>query len=93
VATPRRSATSTPLQALMLLNNKFMEYHAARLAERLQREASDDTQVQIRRAYRLALSRDPAADELDFAAKYVERHGMAEFCLVLLNLNEFVFID
>src|SRR5262249_50872437 len=30
VATPQRTVTSTPLQALALLNNRFMEYHAPR---------------------------------------------------------------
>src|SRR5205814_3254282 len=39
VATPNRTVTSTPLQALALLNNKFMEHHAERFAARLKREA------------------------------------------------------
>jgi hypothetical protein len=93
VAAPRRSVTSTPLQALMLLNNRFMEHHAARFAERLQREAPDDPAAQVRLAYTLALAREPAADELDTARQYTAERGWSEFCLVLFNVNEFVFVD
>jgi hypothetical protein len=93
VATPRRSVTSTPLQALTLLNNKFTEHHAARFAERLQREAPGDTAAQIRRAYALAFSRQPADDEAAFATKYVAQNGLSELCLVLFNANEFLYVD
>ncbi len=93
VATPQRSVTSTPLQALMLLNNKFMEHYAARFAERLQLEAPDDREAQIRRAYALAYSRQPADDEMAFGSEYVATHGLTGFCLVMFNLNEFMFVD
>ena len=92
VATPRRSVTSTPLQALSLLNNRFMEYHAGKLSERLQREATTDAD-RIRRAYRLAFARDPNDEELDFGARFIASSGWAEFCLVLFNSNEFIFLD
>jgi hypothetical protein len=52
--------TTTPLQALTLLNNKFIEHYAARFAERLQREAPDPA-AQVRRAYALAFARPPTA--------------------------------
>jgi mono/diheme cytochrome c family protein len=93
VASPRRSVTTTPLQALALLNNKFMEHYAARFAERLKREAGADPAAQIRRVYSLAFAREPAAKETAFGRKYIAEHGLAEYCLVLFNLNEFVFVD
>jgi hypothetical protein len=93
VATPRRSVTSTPLQALMLLNNKFMEHYAARFAERLKRESPNDPAGQIKRAYALAFARAPDAEETAFGQKYIKDHGLAEYCLVLLNVNEFLFVD
>jgi hypothetical protein len=92
VATPRRSVTSTPLQALSLLNNKFMEHSAERFAERLRSEAPDEA-AQVRRAYALAVARDPSADEAAFAQRFAKEHGLAQLCLVLLNLNEFVYVD
>ena len=93
VATPKRSVTSTPLQALMLLNNKFMEHYAARFAERLERETKNDPANQIRRAYSLAYCREPDSEEINFGRQYIADHGLAEYCLVLLNLNEFQFVD
>ena len=92
VAAPKRSVTSTPLQALMLLNNKFMEHYAARFAERLTAEAKDPA-AQIRRAYALAFSREPDPEETAFGKEYIADHGLPEFCLVLFNSNEFLFID
>jgi hypothetical protein len=93
VGTPRRSVTSTPLQALMLLNNKFMEHYAARFAERLQKDAPDDPAAQVRRGYALAFAREPSAEELEFARRMIAERGLTEFCLVLFNVNEFLFID
>lgn len=92
VATPRRSLTTTPLQALTLLNNKFIEHYAARFAERLKRDAADSA-AQVRRAYALAFSREPTAQETRFGQEYIAAHGLAEYCLVLFNLNELMFVD
>lgn len=92
VATPRRSVTTTPLQALTLLNNKFVEHYAASFAERLKREAGDPA-GQVRRAYALAFARAPTTAETQFGMKYIADHGLAEYCLVLINLNEFIFVD
>jgi hypothetical protein len=93
VATPRRPVTTTPLQALTLLNNKFIEHYAARFAERLKREAPGATEAQLRRAYALAFSRVPADHEIAFGRQFIGEHGLGEFCLVLFNLNEFIFVD
>jgi hypothetical protein len=93
VATPRRSVTSTPLQALTLLNNRFTEHYAAQFAERLKREAPDDSAAQVRRAYALAFARQPADNEAAFATRYIAEHGLAELCLVLFNANEFMYAD
>jgi hypothetical protein len=92
VATPRRSLTTTPLQALTLLNNTFIEQYAARFAERLKREARDAA-AQIRRAYALAFSREPTAQETEFGRNYIAAHGLSDYCLVLFNLNELMFVD
>ncbi len=93
VPAPRRSVTTTPLQALSLLNNKFMEHAAQRFAERLTREANGDEAAQIRRAYALAFARQPDADEVEFAQNFVAKNGLAQFCLVLFNASEFLYID
>ena len=93
VPTPRRSVTSTPLQALSLLNDTFIEHHAIRFAERLKREAGNDPAAQVRRAYWLAMSRPPTPDETTFGNKISQEHGLAQLCVVLINANEFLFVD
>src|SRR5205085_12170770 len=89
VATPQRTVTSTPLQALALLNNRFMEYHAERFASRLKREAPEATPAQVRRAYDLAFARPPTDEELTFGRRFAAQHGLTQLCLVLLNTSEF----
>jgi hypothetical protein len=92
VATARRTATTTPLQALSLLNNAFMERNAAKWSERLKRETSDPA-VQIQRAYRLAFGREASAEELRFGREFAAQHGLNQICLVLFNTNEFLYVD
>jgi hypothetical protein len=92
VSAPRRTETTTPLQALSLLNNRFMEHTAGKWAARLEREGSDRG-AQVKRAYRLAYGRSATDDEVRFGERFAGVHGLAQFCLVLLNANEFLYID
>ncbi len=88
----KRNETITPLQALALLNNGLTVAMARHFAERVLREA-DGIEAQARRAFALALSRPPAGDELAALLDYARREGLANACRVILNLNEFVFVD
>lgn len=88
----KRNETLTALQALATLNNKFMVRMASHFASRIEREASDP-EARIRRACRLALSRVPTAAETAALSRYAQQHGLAAACRVLLNLNEFIFVD
>jgi hypothetical protein len=88
-----RSRSTTPLQALNLLNSGFVMMQAKDFAERLQREAGKASADQVRLAFRLAFGREPDAAELQDAAAFVEHTGLAEFCRALLNSNEFLFIQ
>ena len=87
----RRDETISPLQALAMLNNRFMTTMSVHFARRLS-TSSDDPQEQIRLGIRLALGREPDAQELTLLADYATRHGLPHTCRVLLNLNEFVFV-
>jgi cytochrome c553 len=80
----RRTETLSPLQALALFNNGFMLAQAKHLAERAGGVAS---------AFRLALGREPTAAEQTAMEAYAKEHGLANACRVILNLNEFVFVD
>ena len=66
---------------------------SAKFAERLARDAGADPSAQVRLGFRVALGRDPDADELARSVAFVRSgpRGLAEFCQVLVNLNEFVY--
>jgi hypothetical protein len=92
-ATHKRAVTTTPLQALTLLNNAFVLRMADALAQRLQAEAGNDVRDQIIRAYRLAYGRTPSEAEMTEVRPMVERHGLFVLCRALFSSNEFVYVD
>jgi hypothetical protein len=92
IMTPKRNTTLTSLQALALLNNPLAVRQAEHFAERLRRE-QDDLASRIEAAYELALGRRPSEDESRQLMRYAEKHGLVNVCRVILNSNEFVFVD
>jgi hypothetical protein len=85
--------TTTPIQSLALLNNSFILRMADRFAERIRREAGGESAQQVAAAYRLAYTRPPNDEELARADRFVTRHGLPALCRVLLNSNEFLYVD
>jgi hypothetical protein len=92
-AAPRRSVTTTPLQALSLWNNAFALRMAEAFAERVSREAPDNLDAQVARAYRLALQRDPRPAECDLARRLAADYGLKALCRALCNANEFLTVE
>jgi hypothetical protein len=92
-AMPRRNVSTTALQALNLQNGSFVREQAERFAERLRRESGRETAPQVRLGFRLAFGREPAPREEEAAVRLVQAHGLAVLCRVLLNANEFVFVN
>jgi hypothetical protein len=90
--TPRRSVSTTPLQALNLLNSRFMLQQSMFFAERLKREAGADAAAQVALAFRLAFARAPADVESTAAVALIREHGLSAFCRALFNTNEFVYV-
>jgi mono/diheme cytochrome c family protein len=93
LARPKRTVSTTVLQALNLLNSRFALDQAAFFAERLRREAGDDPDRQVRRAFRLAFGRVPTATERAAAVALVHDQGTAALCRALYNANEFLYVD
>jgi len=89
---PVRNTTITALQALALLNNKFMIRQAEHFAARVEK-SSDELPSQIATAYRLALGRSPTAEESKLLVAYAKQHGLANVCRLIFNMNEFLFVD
>jgi hypothetical protein len=100
---PVRYTTTVPTQALGMLNGEFTNEMAAALAERLHKEAPNDVAGQVRRAIRLTTARPPHDDEVNkdvaFLKELQTKTGWSadrvrtHYCLVLLNGNEFVYLD
>lgn len=90
---PKRAVTTTPLQALSLLNNSFLLRMSDRFAARLVRDAGPDVTKQIQRAYELAFGRPTAADEVSRATRFAADHGLPALCRVLFNANEFLYVE
>ena len=91
--TPRRAVTTTPLQALALLNDAFMLRMSQAFAARLEGECGGDIALQAGRAYQLAYGREAAEEEIAVAAPFIRQHGLAAFCRVVFNSNEFLYVD
>jgi len=89
---PVRNETLTAIQALSLLNNPSVVRQAAFFAERLKADAHT-VPKQISEAFALALNRGPTKDELFALTPYAEEHGLAAACRLILNSNEFMFVD
>jgi hypothetical protein len=90
-STARRRESTTPIQALNLFNSTFTIEQSEAFAARVKKEGGDARQ-QIQRAYLLALSRTPSADELADSLPIVTTHGLATLCRALFNSNEFLFV-
>ena len=76
----RRSQTTTPLQALNLMNGDLVRDEAAALAARLRTPAE---------AFEHVLLRAPRPDEL----ARTQSLSLIQLCRVLFNSNEFLYID
>jgi hypothetical protein len=90
---PKRNLSTTPLQALSLLNSRFLLQQASFFADRITRETGTDVPAQVRLGFRLALQREASAEEAAASATLVREHGLPALCRALFNANEFLFVD
>jgi hypothetical protein len=92
---PKRPVTTIAPQALSLLNSSLSAVAAQALAERAHRDAGEGLDAEIEHAYLLTIGRRPVAEELSLARGFLAPGGssLADFCLALINLNEFVYVD
>ena len=98
-----RNVTTTPTQALTLMNGPFVLRQAALFASRVAKEVGTNRAAQISRAYRLAFARLPSAEEMRSCLQYLSRHAppsvsgndepLIDLCHALFNFNEFVYVE
>ena len=103
-----RSNTTIAPQALLMMNSPLVRGYAEGFAKRVVAASGDKLNETVKRAYSVALCRQPTADELadaiGFVGGQIEAYqkigranpadvAMADFCQTLLSLNEFVYVD
>ncbi|MBS0207885.1 MAG: DUF1553 domain-containing protein [Planctomycetes bacterium] len=91
--TPQRAVTTTPLQALSLLNNAFVLRAADDCAASIRDTAGDDVPKQVEQLFRRAYHRSPADEESRVCQELVRTHGLAALCRVVFNSNELLYVD
>jgi hypothetical protein len=102
-SSPVRFATTQPTQALGMLNSDFLHQQAVLFAERLRKEAGKDVAKQVRLALSLVTTRPPSEAEIRRGVRLIEAlqtedgialdRALPYYCLLVLNLNEFVNLD
>ena len=100
---PQRFTTTVATQALNLLNSNFVNDKAAIFAKRLEEEVKGDITARIKRGLEIVTSKPVNPKSLKIAEEMIKKlkidHGLDDqaalqrFCLVALNMNEFIFVD
>jgi Protein of unknown function (DUF1553) len=108
-ATGERPLSTTPLQALFMMNDDFAHAQACAFAKRVV-AAGSDIPARLTAACRLAYARQPSPDEIAAAASHLDaaratlsQQGIAaeeleqkaweSLARVILSANEFVYVD
>ncbi len=90
----RRERSTVAPQALALLNSEFTAAQAAKFAARARKAAASESPDKlIDAAWRIGLGRLPSAAERATSEGYLARGGFENLCLLILNLNEFIYVD
>jgi mono/diheme cytochrome c family protein len=100
---PVRFATTQPTQALGMINSAFVNKEARLFAAALRKQAGEDTAAQVRLCLWRVMQREPTKAEIDRGLRLISslesKHNakpadaLALYCVVALNLNEFLYLD
>ena len=89
---PKRTVSTTPLQALNMMNGDFLLDQATRFATQVEREAGSDPGLQVARAIELAFGRPASDREIAAGRELIAAHGLPILCRSLYNANEFITV-
>ena len=74
-----------------MMNGDLVNEEASHLAERIAGTAGADPRARITRAFETVLNRPPNAEELN---KFEDAgYSLVSICRVLLNSNEYLYVD
>ena len=88
----KRPVSTTPLQALNLMNSNFVVDQAKHLANRAKDESKGNLKKSVVRAFELIFTRKPEKEELDASMEIARADGLEIVCRALINSNEFAFL-
>ena len=88
----KRPISTTPLQALNLMNSPFATEQAGFIAERAKKESTADVPRATKRIYELILGRNPSDFELEASLELAHKGGLHLVSRALINSNEFAFL-
>ena len=91
-----RTTGATPNGALFALNAPLVWDLAGHLAKRVQSEAGEEPAAQVKRLYRLTLSRPPRAEELKIGLQLLSAETpevLRHYCHLILGLNEMIYVN
>ena len=91
-AVPKRSRSTTPLQALNLLNSSFVMQQADVFAKSLKAE-HESIKSQVEAAYQRCFGRSASASDIESASEFIKAEGLTQFARAMLNANEFLFLQ
>ena len=96
-STPVRSVSTTAVQAFAMLNDAFAIRQCEHIAERVAGTMAENGGAKMEdcmtAAFRLILQRKPTGVELKRFAGFAQQHGMANAVQLLINTNEFLYVD
>ncbi len=97
-----RNTTTTPTQSLIMINGEYVLSRAKKMAARLTHRYGSDARALIQEAVQRCWGRAPSTDEIKNAIAFlnvtksseeVDIALLTDFCHVLLNSNEFLYLD
>lgn len=91
-STPRRRESTTPLQALNLLNSRFVIEHATALAEKVEAQSELTTTEKVNQLFWIVLGREANDEEQRELVPWIQQAGIMPLCRALINSNEFLLI-
>jgi hypothetical protein len=91
-STATRRISTTPIQALNLLNSPFALEQAEMLAQRIRQEVGNEPRVLITRLWLRCFSRPPSDQELAAAEDLLTRYDLTAVCRAVVNSNEFLLL-
>jgi hypothetical protein len=102
-STAVRFTTTVPTQALTMLNSAFANEQAERFAEKLEHDAAGDVERQVTLALAAVTQHAASSEQVARGVAFIRdlerqdhlapHNALTAFCLLSLNLNEFVYLD